>query len=172
MCSRTPTLRMPEKSVSRQTRIPPPVSSKWHVSWNRRDIHGLFLIRYKLKQRNQLNFCLLRCEWFCEGNGAVCWCRWAWTGSYSQIHQHLQQYHLHCSHLSEYHQEIQSNCHCGFVQKCLHLIVVTAQVVFPVEVKDPGAPVDFYINGKKAKHILSRARNGKQLDGHWTQLLV
>ena len=24
------------------------------------------------------------------------------------------------------------------------------QVVFPVEVKDPGAPVDFYINGKKA----------------------
>ena len=25
------------------------------------------------------------------------------------------------------------------------------QVVFPVEVKDPGAPVDFYINGKKVK---------------------
>ena len=57
-------------------------------------------------------------------------------------------------------------------EKYLHLIVITAQVVFPVEVKDPGAPVDFYINGKKAKHILSRARNGKQLDGHWTQLLV
>ena len=51
MCSRTPTLRMPEKSVSRQTRIPPPVSSKWHVSWNRRYIHGLFLRRYKLKEK-------------------------------------------------------------------------------------------------------------------------
>ena len=32
----------------------------------------------------------------------------------------------------------------------IHLIIITAQVVFPVEVKDPGAPVDFYINGKKA----------------------
>ena len=49
--ARTPTLRTPEKSVSRQTRIPPLVSSKWHVSWNRRYIHGLFLRRYKLKEK-------------------------------------------------------------------------------------------------------------------------
>ena len=30
-------------------------------------------------------------------------------------------------------------------------VILNNQVVFPVEVKDPGAPVDFYINGKKVK---------------------
>ena len=39
---------------------------------------------------------------------------------------------------------------------------VSTQVVFPVEVKDPGAPVDFYINGKKAR-IAITAKIGQSL---------
>ena len=39
---------------------------------------------------------------------------------------------------------------------------VFTQVVFPVEVKDPGAPVDFYINGKKAR-IATTAKIGQSL---------
>ena len=35
-------------------------------------------------------------------------------------------------------------------------VILNNQVVFPVEVKDPGAPVDFYINGKKVKISDSR----------------
>ena len=34
--------------------------------------------------------------------------------------------------------------------------------MFPVEVKDPGAPVDFYINGKKAR-IATTAKIGQSL---------
>ena len=39
---------------------------------------------------------------------------------------------------------------------------IFTQVVFPVEVKDPGAPVDFYINGKKAR-IATTAKIGQSL---------
>ena len=51
-------------------------------------------INMKLKKRNINDFLHLRCEWICEGNGAVCWrCR-AWTGFSSHLHlQHPRYSH-------------------------------------------------------------------------------
>ena len=45
----------------------------------------------------------------------------------------------------------------GFVRAMEQFVDVVEreQVVFPVEIKDPTAPVDFYINGKKVGNAFS-----------------